>query len=95
MGLMDAIMADSTVELKVNELYSMLNKAAENEQTARFLLNGVKNEVPYRYIREIITGESELIQEDKTEVSEIGFKSPNEKNSKKPLPKPHKAETEE
>ena len=84
MGLMDAIMADSTVELKVNELYSMLNKAAENEQTARFLLNGVKNEVPYRYIREIITGESELIQEDETEVSEIGFKSPNAKSSKKP-----------
>nr|DAL06370.1 MAG TPA: hypothetical protein [Caudoviricetes sp.] len=84
MGLMDAIMADSKVELKVNELYSILKVAAENKQTASFLLNGVKNEVPYKYIREIITGESELIQEDETEVSEIGFKSPNAKSSKKP-----------
>lgn len=59
MGLMDAFNAEATTELKVGELYEMLQQAAENAQTAKFLLNGVKNEVPYKYIREIVTGEKE------------------------------------
>lgn len=59
MGLMDAFNPEATTELKVGELFNLLNAAAKNEQTAKFLLNGVKNEVPYKYIREIITGEKE------------------------------------
>lgn len=59
MGLMDAFNPEATAELKVGELYEMLQQAAENAQTAKFLLNGVKNEVPYKYIREIVTGEKE------------------------------------
>lgn len=59
MGLMDAFNPEATTELKVGELYEMLQQAAENAQTAKFLLNGVKNEVPYKYIREIVTGEKE------------------------------------
>ena len=59
MGLMDAFNPEATTELKVGELYKMLQQAAENAQTAKFLLNGVNNEVPYKYIREIITGEKE------------------------------------
>lgn len=59
MGLMDAFNPEATTELKVGELYKMLQQAAENEKTAKFLLNGVKNEVPHKYIREIITGEKE------------------------------------
>lgn len=59
MGFMDAFNPEATTELKVGELYEMLQQAAENAQTAKFLLNGVKNEVPYKYIREIVTGEKE------------------------------------
>ena len=59
MGLMDAFNPEATTELKVGELFNLLNAAAKNEQTAKFLLNGVKNEVPYKYIREIVTGEKE------------------------------------
>jgi len=56
---MDAFNPEATTEIKVGELYQMLQQAAENAQTAKFLLNGVKNEVPYKYIREVITGEKE------------------------------------
>ena len=59
MGLMDAFNPEATTELKVGELYKMLQQAAENAQTAKFLLNGVNNEVPYKYIREVVTGEKE------------------------------------
>lgn len=59
MGLMDAFNPEATTELKVGELYKMLQQAAENAQTAKFLLNGVNNEVPYKYIREVVIGEKE------------------------------------
>lgn len=42
MGLMDAFNPEATTELKAGELYKMLQQAAENENTAKFLLNGVK-----------------------------------------------------
>ena len=59
MGLMDAINPDAKVELKVGDLYSVLDAAAVNGRTAKFLINAVNCEVPYRYIREMITGEKE------------------------------------
>lgn len=59
MGLMDAFTADERVELKVGELYDVLRVAASNEKTAQFLKNAVECEVPYRYIREVITGKKE------------------------------------
>lgn len=59
MGLMDAFNPEATTEIKVGELYQMLQQAAADAQTTKFLLNGVKNEVPYKYIREIVTGEKE------------------------------------
>lgn len=64
MGLMDAFNPEATTELKVGELYRMLQQAAENEATAKFLMNGVKNEVPYKYIREVVTGEKEDDEKD-------------------------------
>ena len=38
MGLMDAFNPEATTELKVGELYRMLQQAAENESTAKFLM---------------------------------------------------------
>lgn len=63
MGLMDAINPDAKVELKVGDLYSVLDAAAVNGRTAKFLLNAVNCEVPYRYIREMITGEKETTED--------------------------------
>lgn len=59
MGLMDAFAADTKVEFKVGDLYDILRVAASNEKTAQFLKNAIKCEVPYNYIREVITGKKE------------------------------------
>lgn len=69
MGLMDAFNPEATTELKVGELYRMLQQAAENETTAKFLMNGVKNEVPYRFIREVVTGEKVDDEKDPITIS--------------------------
>lgn len=63
MGLIDAINPDARVEIKVGDLYSVLDAAAVNGRTAKFLLNAVNCEVPYRYIREMITGEKETTED--------------------------------
>lgn len=59
MGLMDAFTADAKVEFKVGDLYDILRVAASNEKTAQFLKNAIECEVPYNYIREVITGKKE------------------------------------
>lgn len=59
MGLMDAFAADAKVEFKVGDLYDILRVAASNEKTAQFLKNAIECEVPYNYIREVITGKKE------------------------------------
>ncbi len=69
MGLMDAFTADARVELKVGELYDILRVAANNEKTAGFLMNAVKCEVPYKYIREVLTGEKEEDNGVRVEIS--------------------------
>ena len=69
MGLMDAFTADARVEFKVGELYDVLRAAANNEKTAKFLMNAVKCEVPYKYIREVMTGEKEEVGGVRVEIS--------------------------
>lgn len=64
MGLMDAFTADAKVEFKAGELYDILRVAANNEKTAKFLTNAVECEVPYNYIREMITGKKEEPKEN-------------------------------
>lgn len=56
MGLVDAFTADARVELKVGDLYDILRVSAGNEKTAEFLKNAIDCEVPYEYIREVMTG---------------------------------------
>jgi len=64
MGLIDAFAADERVELKVGDLYDILRVAASNEKKAEYLINAIKCEVPYNYIREIMTGEKEETKAD-------------------------------
>ena len=59
MGIIDAFAADARVEFKVGDLYDILRVAASNEKTAQFLKNAIECEVPYNYIREVITGKKE------------------------------------
>lgn len=63
MGLMDTFVADAKVEFKVGDLYDILRVAASNEKTAQFLKNAIECEVPYNYIREVITGKKEKKKE--------------------------------
>lgn len=60
MGIVDMFKADAVVELRVSELYEFMKTAADNGAKARYLMNGVNCEVPYKYIREVITGEPEI-----------------------------------
>ena len=54
MGFMDAFTPEITIELKVSVLSEIIKEAAEHRAVANHLLNGVKNEVPHKYIREVI-----------------------------------------
>lgn len=55
MGLMDAITAEDRVQLKVSDLETLMKNAAK----ADLIFNGIRAEVPHRYMREIITGKKE------------------------------------
>ena len=55
MGLMDAITAEDRVQLKVSDLEALMKNAAK----ADLIFNGIRAEVPHRYMREIITGKKE------------------------------------
>lgn len=59
MGFMDAFTPETTIELKGSVLSEIIKEAAEHRAVANHLLNGVKNEVPHKYIREVIIGEKE------------------------------------
>lgn len=69
MGLMDAINPEATTTIKIGDLYKILEAAAVQKTRANYLLNGVINEVPYKYIREVITGEKENEEADPVVVS--------------------------
>lgn len=55
MGLMDAITAEDRVQLKVSELETLMKNAAK----AELIFNGIRADVPHRYMREIVTGKKE------------------------------------
>ena len=66
MGLMDAFNADERVEVKVGELWDLMDTATR----ARYLENGIKAGVPVEYLIGIITGEPVPIKLDLPEVME-------------------------
>lgn len=55
MGLMDAITAEDRVQLKVSDLETLMKNAAK----AELIFNGIKADVPHRYMREIVSGKKE------------------------------------
>lgn len=59
MGFMDAINPEATTTIKVSDLAAILKEAAEYKAMYKYLFNGIKAEVPHKYIREIASGEKE------------------------------------
>lgn len=59
MGFMDAINPEATTTIKVSDLAAILKEAAEYKAMHKYLFNGIKAEVPHKYIREIVSGEKE------------------------------------
>lgn len=59
MGMMDALNPEDRTEMKISTLYEMLREAAR----AELIMNAVNCNVPHKFIREMITGESESCPE--------------------------------
>ena len=57
-SIVDLFKAETEIEIKASELFALMREATK----AEMMMNAVKCEVPYRYIREMITGDSERQQ---------------------------------
>ena len=57
-SIVDLFKAETEIEIKASELFALMREATK----AEMMMNAVKCEVPYRYIRETITGDSERRQ---------------------------------
>ena len=56
MGIADAFSREDRMKVKVASFIEMTQAAAEAEVKTKLLMNAVNCEVPYRYIRETMTG---------------------------------------
>ena len=71
MGIADAFSREDRIEVKVVSFIEMTQRAAKAEVMSEHLMNAVKCEVQYRYIREIMTGVSEEPKADPGQEEEI------------------------
>jgi molyBdopterin-guanine dinucleotide biosynthesis protein b related protein len=55
MGLIDVFKEEETANLRLSTLYELLKQSAQKE----LIINGINCDVPHKYLREIITGNSE------------------------------------
>lgn len=58
MELVDAFGKEDRVEIKVSDLFALLKAGVRSE----LVMNAVNCNVPHRYIREMATGKSEVLQ---------------------------------
>lgn len=56
MGLLDVFKEEESTNLKLSTLYELFKQSAQKE----LIINGINCDVPHKYLREIITGNSEL-----------------------------------
>ena len=66
MGLADAFNAEDRVNVKFSDFYKLVQQAGKYEN----VMNGVKCNVPYRYIREMVSGVSEEPQQPEAQQGE-------------------------
>ncbi len=57
MGFADAFSAEDRVQVKFSDFYKLMKSTAQME----LLANAVKCEVPYQHIREMLTGQNDLL----------------------------------
>ena len=55
MGLVDAFSPEDRVEVKFNDFHNLIKGCTQRD----FLMNAVNTEVPYKYIRMMVTGNKE------------------------------------
>lgn len=55
MGLLDAFTPEDKVPVKFSDFYELMRESAK----AEIMMNAVNCDVPHRFIREMMTGESE------------------------------------
>lgn len=60
MGFVDAISAEDRVEVKFSDFYNLVKAATK----AELMMNAVSCNVPHRFIRETMTGNSEAPEID-------------------------------
>lgn len=59
-NIADVFSKEDRVEVKISQFTEMLKGSCEKE----ILMNAISCEVPYRYIREMVTGKSEKMKEE-------------------------------
>ena len=67
MGIMDAFNAEDRITVTVSKFGTLIKEAAKTD----ILMNAVNCEVPYVYIREMMTGKKEEDPEEKTLVDRL------------------------
>ena len=67
MGIMDAFNAEDRITVTVSKFGTLIKEAAKTD----ILMNAVNCEVPYVYIREMMTGKKEEDPEEKTPVDRL------------------------
>ena len=60
MGLADCFGAEDRVQVKFSMFYELVKGCTQREQ----LINGIRCEVPYKYMREMMSGKKEEISEE-------------------------------
>jgi len=59
MGLADAFGTEDRVEVKFSDFYKLMKEGAKSE----LIVNAVNCDVPHQYIREMVTGKRDEVEE--------------------------------
>lgn len=71
-NIADVFSKEDRVEVKISQFTEMLKASCKKD----ILMNAINCEVPYRYIREMATGESEKVEEKTESIFEGDAKDP-------------------
>lgn len=66
MGLVDTFSKEDRVEVKFSDFYNLVKGCTQRDT----LMNGIKCDVPHKYLREMMSGVKEDIASDTEEVAE-------------------------
>ena len=64
MGLADALAREDRVEVTFSDFYRLMKESSK----AELIINAVNCNVPHKYIREMVTGKSEVFGQRRDEI---------------------------